>query len=99
MEFSIYLDAGSRRKVTRYFHSAWWLRFVSESPVRMARKEEFVSAKSTRASFASPRFATSWGKTLTGSWTVRRVRIEGVLGFGWISASLYSLILAYLLLR
>jgi len=33
MEFSIYLDAGLRRKVTRYFHSAWRLRFVSESPV------------------------------------------------------------------
>ena len=42
MEFSIYLDAGSRRKVTRYFHSAWWLRFVSESPVRMAGNEKFV---------------------------------------------------------
>jgi hypothetical protein len=34
MDFSIYLDAGSHRKVTRYFHSAWRLRFVSESPVR-----------------------------------------------------------------
>src|ERR1017187_1423829 len=40
MEFSIYLDAGSRRKVTRYFHSAWWLRFVSESPVRVAGRQE-----------------------------------------------------------
>jgi len=24
MEFSIYLDAGLRRKVTRYFHSGGW---------------------------------------------------------------------------
>jgi hypothetical protein len=39
MEFSIYLDAGSSRKVTRYFHSAWWLRFVSESPVRVANEK------------------------------------------------------------
>jgi len=82
MEFSIYLDAGSRRKVTRYFHSAWWLRVVSESPVRRAGKEEFASAKSTRASFASPHLVTSGARLwpVLGRFDENESRACSVLG-------------------
>ena len=41
------LDPGSRRKVTRYFHSGWRLTFVSESPVRVAGKENSLLRKRT----------------------------------------------------